>query len=42
MRFAGITILVLLDRSDIQDFLSDTERLKQLLKLTKETDSFYL
>ena len=23
-------------------FLNDTERLKQLLKLTKETDSFYL
>ena len=26
----------------IQDFLNNTERLKQLLKLTKETDSFYL
>ena len=35
-------VTVLLDRSDIQDFLNDTERLKQLLKLTKETDSFYL
>lgn len=35
-------VTVLLDRNDIQDFLNDTERLKQLLKLTKETDSFYL
>ena len=35
-------VTVLLDRSDIQDFLNNTERLKQLLKLTKETDSFYL
>ena len=35
-------VTVLLDRRDIQDFLNDTERLKQLLKLTKETDSFYL
>ena len=35
-------VTVLLDRSDIQDFLKDTEQLKQLLKLTKETDSFYL
>ena len=35
-------VTVLLARSDIQDFLNDTERLKQLLKLTKETDSFYL
>ena len=35
-------VTVLLDRSDIQDFLKNTEQLKQLLKLTKETDSFYL
>ncbi len=28
-------VTVLLDRSDIQDFLNNTERLKQLLKLTK-------
>ncbi len=35
-------VTVLLDRSDIQDFLKNTEELKQLLKLTKETDSFYL
>lgn len=35
-------VTVLLDRSDIQDFLKNTEVLKQLLKLTKETDSFYL
>ena len=35
-------VTVLLDRSDIQDFLNDTERLKQLLKLTKESVSFYL
>lgn len=35
-------VTVLLDRSDIQDFLNNTEQLKQLLKLTKETDSFYL
>ena len=26
----------------IQEFLKDTEQLKQLLKITKETDSFYL
>ena len=30
------------EENEIQDFLNDTERLKQLLKLTKETDSFYL
>lgn len=35
-------VTVLLDRSDIQDFLKNTAQLKQLLKLTKETDSFYL
>lgn len=35
-------VAVLLDRSDIQDFLKNTAQLKQLLKLTKETDSFYL
>ena len=35
-------VTVLLDRSDIQKFLKDTEHLKQLLSLTKETDSFYL
>lgn len=35
-------VTVLLDRSDIQDFLKNTEELKQLLKITKETDSFYL
>ena len=29
-------------RDDIQDFLKDTEKLKYLLKLTKETDSYYL
>ena len=33
-------VTVLLDRSDIQDFLKNTAQLKQLLKLTKETDSF--
>ena len=35
-------VTVLLERDDIQAFLQDTERLKQLLSLTKETDSFYL
>lgn len=35
-------VTVLLDRGDIQDFLRNTVQLKQLLKLTKETDSFYL
>ena len=35
-------VTVLLDRSDIQKFLKDTEHLKQLLSLTKETDSLYL
>lgn len=35
-------VTVLLERDDIQAFLKDTERLKQLLSLTKETDSFYL
>lgn len=35
-------VTVLLDRSDIQDFLKNTEQLKKLLKITKETDSFYL
>lgn len=35
-------VTVLLDRSDIQDYLKNTAQLKQLLKLTKETDSFYL
>lgn len=35
-------VTVLLDRSDIQKFLKDTEHLKQFLSLTKETDSFYL
>lgn len=35
-------VTVLFRRSDIQAFLKDTERLKQLLKLTKETDGFYL
>lgn len=35
-------VTVLLERNDIQDFLKDTKRLKQLLILTKETDSFYL
>ena len=33
---------VLFDRIDIQDFLRDGDRLKPLLSLTKETDSFYL
>ena len=35
-------VTVLFRRGDIQAFLEDTERLKQLLKLTKETDGFYL
>ena len=32
----------LLHRPEIQAFLNNTENLKRLLKLTKETDSFYL
>lgn len=35
-------VTVLFERSDIQNFLKDSDRLKQLLILTKETDSFYL
>ena len=35
-------VTVLMDRSDIQKCLKDTEHLKQLLSLTKETDSLYL
>lgn len=35
-------VTVLLERSDIQEFLKDTVQLKHLLSLTKETDSFYL
>lgn len=35
-------VTVLFDRPDIQEFLLDTSRLKELLQLTKETDSFYL
>ncbi len=35
-------VTVLLERDEIREFLKDTERLKQLLSLTKETDSFYL
>ena len=35
-------VTVLLDRSDIQKFLKDTEHLKQLLSLIKEPDSLYL
>lgn len=35
-------VTVLFRRSDIQAFLKDTEKLKHLLKLTKETDGFYL
>jgi len=35
-------VTVLLERNDIQLFLKDTNRLKQLVSLTKETDSFYL
>lgn len=35
-------VTVLLDRSDIQEFLNDTKNLKELLALTKQTDIFYL
>lgn len=35
-------VTMLFKRDDIQDFLKDTEKLKCLLKLTKETDSYYL
>lgn len=35
-------VTALFDRDDIQNFLSDTDRLKPLLVLTKETDSYYL
>lgn len=35
-------VTMLFKRDDIQDFLKDTEKLKYLLKLTKETDSYYL
>lgn len=35
-------VAMLFKRDDIQDFLKDTEKLKYLLKLTKETDSYYL
>lgn len=35
-------VTVLFNRDDIQDFLLDTNRLKSLLCLTKETDSYYL
>lgn len=35
-------VTALFDRTDIQDFLRDGDRLKPLLSLTKETDSFYL
>lgn len=35
-------VAMLFQRDDIQDFLKDTEKLKYLLKLTKETDSYYL
>lgn len=35
-------VTALLERNDIQLFLKDTDRLKHLLILTKETDSFYL
>ena len=35
-------VSALLSRQDIQEFLSDNERLKKLVVLTKETDSFYL
>lgn len=35
-------VTMLFKRNDIQDFLKDTEKLKYLLKLTKETDSYYL
>ena len=35
-------VTVLLRRPEIQAFLKDTDNLKRLLLLTKETDSFYL
>jgi predicted nucleotidyltransferase component of viral defense system len=35
-------VTTLLSRYDIQEFLQETEKLKSLLRLTKETDSFYL
>jgi predicted nucleotidyltransferase component of viral defense system len=35
-------VTMLLDRPEIQKFLKDKDELKRLLKLTKETDSFYL
>ena len=35
-------VTVLLRRPEIQTFLKDTDNLKRLLLLTKETDSFYL
>ena len=35
-------VTALFERSDIQEFLKDSERLKELLILTKHTDSFYL
>lgn len=35
-------VTMLLRRPEIQAFLNNTENLKKLLKLTKETDSFYL
>lgn len=35
-------VTMLLRRPEIQAFLNNTENLKRLLKLTKETDSFYL
>ncbi len=35
-------VTVLFDRDDIQAFLNDSEQLKHLLRLTKETDSYYL
>ena len=35
-------VTALFERSDIQEFLKDTEKLKELLILTKKTDSYYL
>lgn len=35
-------VTVLFERDDIQKFLSDKEKLKQLLQKTKQTDSYYL
>lgn len=35
-------VTMLLDRPEIQKFLSDKDELKRLLELTKDTDSFYL